>query len=260
MTFYRLLCNWRHTNTKYLIEICYGFKNLWKIPIEFTDPQNFQKAHLFSADCGGVQGADFETAIAATGYGKFHYILLLVLFLPCWASIFDVSNVSMILPSAECDLGLSLFHKGVLNAVTYAGEYWPERQMYFIYLLSCIISRVFLSTILLCTHARNLGTRTPSGLISKIFRYSRVWNMHIDIAAITATTAICINSLGTVRNLIWTDQTVIPISQGDQLWHVISYLQRVSLTVLASVQGMWKGVKESFFFRNPSLYILFSAR
>lgn len=72
--------------------------------------------------CGGIQGADFETAVTATGYGKFNYLLLLGIFLPTWASIFDVSNISMILPSAECDLDLSLFHKGVLNASVYAGE------------------------------------------------------------------------------------------------------------------------------------------
>lgn len=30
--------------------------------------------------------------------------------------------MSLILPSAECDLGLSLVDKGVLNAITYAGE------------------------------------------------------------------------------------------------------------------------------------------
>ncbi|EZA47348.1 Synaptic vesicle glycoprotein 2B [Ooceraea biroi] len=33
----------------------------------------------------------------------------------------DTANMSMILASAECDLGLSLFDKGILNAITYVG-------------------------------------------------------------------------------------------------------------------------------------------
>ncbi|XP_058797394.1 synaptic vesicle glycoprotein 2B-like isoform X2 [Phymastichus coffea] len=67
------------------------------------------------------KGADFETAIATCGYGKFHYLLFLTAVPATWASILDSSNMSMILPSAECDLELSLFHKGILNGITYAG-------------------------------------------------------------------------------------------------------------------------------------------
>ncbi|XP_015517587.1 synaptic vesicle glycoprotein 2B isoform X1 [Neodiprion lecontei] len=73
------------------------------------------------SECEGLERADFETAMTATGYGKYNYLLMLAMFLPSWGSIFDVSNMSMILPSAECDLGLALIHKGVLNAITYAG-------------------------------------------------------------------------------------------------------------------------------------------
>ncbi|XP_012261674.3 synaptic vesicle glycoprotein 2B-like isoform X2 [Athalia rosae] len=88
---------------------------------ENPDTEDESDSECCSNASGGIQGADFETAVAATGYGKFNYLLLLGFFLPCWASIFDVSNMSMILPSAECDLGLSMFQKGVLNASTYAG-------------------------------------------------------------------------------------------------------------------------------------------
>ncbi|XP_016841776.1 synaptic vesicle glycoprotein 2B-like [Nasonia vitripennis] len=67
------------------------------------------------------KGADFETAVTTCGYGKFHYLLFLAVIPASWASVLDSSNMSMILPSAECDLQLSLFHKGILNGITYAG-------------------------------------------------------------------------------------------------------------------------------------------
>lgn len=65
--------------------------------------------------------SDFETAIEATGYGKFNIVLLLIAIPCCTSSIFSTSAMSYILPSAECDLNLSLLNKGMLNAVTYAG-------------------------------------------------------------------------------------------------------------------------------------------
>ncbi|KAL2739332.1 synaptic vesicle glycoprotein 2B-like [Vespula maculifrons] len=65
--------------------------------------------------------ADFETAVSATGYGKFHILLYLALIPASWASSFDTGNISLILPAAECDLQLKLIHKGILNAVVYIG-------------------------------------------------------------------------------------------------------------------------------------------
>lgn len=65
--------------------------------------------------------SDFEAAIEATGYGKFNVLLLLIAIPCCTSSIFSTSAMSYILPSAECDLDLSLLNKGMLNAVTYAG-------------------------------------------------------------------------------------------------------------------------------------------
>lgn len=40
----------------------------------------------------------------------------------CFCSVFSTTTMSLILPSAECDLNLSLVDKGTLNAVTYAGK------------------------------------------------------------------------------------------------------------------------------------------
>uniref|UniRef100_A0A1Q3FPY0 Putative synaptic vesicle protein sv2 n=1 Tax=Culex tarsalis TaxID=7177 RepID=A0A1Q3FPY0_CULTA len=65
--------------------------------------------------------ADFETAIAATGYGRFNYLLLLVAMPCCIGTVFETTTMSYVLPSAECDLRLSLVDKGTLNAVTYGG-------------------------------------------------------------------------------------------------------------------------------------------
>lgn len=67
--------------------------------------------------------ADFETAIAATGYGKFNFLLLLVALPCCMCTVFETTTISYVLPSAECDLHLSLVDKGTLNAVTYGGRY-----------------------------------------------------------------------------------------------------------------------------------------
>ncbi|XP_049535311.1 uncharacterized protein LOC125950949 isoform X1 [Anopheles darlingi] len=65
--------------------------------------------------------ADFETAIAATGYGRFNYILLLIAMPCCMTTVFETTTMSYVLPSAECDLNLSLADKGMLNAITYTG-------------------------------------------------------------------------------------------------------------------------------------------
>ncbi|XP_034181240.2 synaptic vesicle glycoprotein 2B isoform X1 [Osmia lignaria lignaria] len=65
--------------------------------------------------------ADFERAIISSGYGKFNYLLLLAVLPASFSSIFSSSAMSYVLPSAECDLGLTMFHKGLLNSMTFAG-------------------------------------------------------------------------------------------------------------------------------------------
>jgi len=66
--------------------------------------------------------ADFETAISAAGIGKFQYLLIIGIIPISWGSSIDTASMSMILPSAGCDLRLSLFDKGLLNAIIYVGE------------------------------------------------------------------------------------------------------------------------------------------
>ncbi|KAH0955694.1 hypothetical protein HN011_001947, partial [Eciton burchellii] len=80
-----------------------------------------QRDSITIEDVPSTKIADFETAISAAGTGKFQYLLILAIIPASWASSMDTANMSMILASAECDLGLSLFDKGVLNAITYVG-------------------------------------------------------------------------------------------------------------------------------------------
>lgn len=70
--------------------------------------------------------ADFEEAISASGHGLFHYLLLLAGLPCCMATLYETSTMSYILPSADCDLHLTLTDKGILNAVTYAGRPLPQ--------------------------------------------------------------------------------------------------------------------------------------
>ncbi|XP_076294718.1 synaptic vesicle glycoprotein 2C isoform X2 [Lasioglossum baleicum] len=65
--------------------------------------------------------ANFERAIISSGYGKFNYLLLLALLPASFSSIFSSSAISYVLPSAQCDLGLTMFDKGLLNSMTFAG-------------------------------------------------------------------------------------------------------------------------------------------
>ncbi|XP_011199788.3 synaptic vesicle glycoprotein 2B [Bactrocera dorsalis] len=65
--------------------------------------------------------ADFETAMEVSGFGTFNILLLICACPAAIATVAETSTMSFILPSAECDLKLTLLHKGLLNAITYAG-------------------------------------------------------------------------------------------------------------------------------------------
>lgn len=72
--------------------------------------------------CVVLEAADFETALAATGFGKFNLILLLIAFPAALAPVFESTTMSYVFPAAQCDLDLSLQNKGTLNAITYLGN------------------------------------------------------------------------------------------------------------------------------------------
>lgn len=68
------------------------------------------------------ENADFETAIAETGFGKFNYILLLIAIPSGWAALLESISMSYVFPAAQCDLQLTMNDKGLLNAATYIGK------------------------------------------------------------------------------------------------------------------------------------------
>lgn len=65
--------------------------------------------------------ADFETAIAATKFGKFNFFVLLAALPGGWTAVFDTSAFAYVFPAAQCDLNLTLVDKGTLNAIIYVG-------------------------------------------------------------------------------------------------------------------------------------------
>lgn len=67
--------------------------------------------------------ADFETAIAATGYGGFNIALMLCTLPAFWSAVSVTSSVSYIFTRAQCDMQLSLLDMGTVNAMTYGGGY-----------------------------------------------------------------------------------------------------------------------------------------
>ncbi|XP_034952155.1 synaptic vesicle glycoprotein 2B-like isoform X2 [Chelonus insularis] len=67
------------------------------------------------------QSADFETAIAATGFGLYNVGLALATTPIAWASAFDMTTVAFILASAECELELTFIRKGLLASAVYMG-------------------------------------------------------------------------------------------------------------------------------------------
>ncbi|CAH2040091.1 unnamed protein product, partial [Iphiclides podalirius] len=65
--------------------------------------------------------ADFEMAIAATGYGGFNVALMLCTLPAFWSAVSVTSSVSYIFTRAQCDMRLSLLDMGTVNAITYGG-------------------------------------------------------------------------------------------------------------------------------------------
>lgn len=66
--------------------------------------------------------ADFETAMEVAGFGTFNILLLACVCPAAIATVLETSTMSYILPSAECDLKLTLIDKGLLNAITFVGK------------------------------------------------------------------------------------------------------------------------------------------
>lgn len=81
-----------------------------------SDPENDKIATI---NDNNNEPADFNKAISTTGYGVFNVLLLLATIPIAWTPIFDTTSGAFILASAECDLELTFFRKGVLVAFPY---------------------------------------------------------------------------------------------------------------------------------------------
>ncbi|RZC33863.1 Sugar tr and/or MFS 1 domain containing protein [Asbolus verrucosus] len=87
------------TNADYANCTSYGFK---------IGPEKFKNV-------------EFETALEHTGFGKYNLILILI----CGLTLFGVNSeayaIGYVLPSAECDLELNTYTKGILTSTNFIG-------------------------------------------------------------------------------------------------------------------------------------------
>ncbi|XP_017774201.1 PREDICTED: uncharacterized protein LOC108560971 [Nicrophorus vespilloides] len=82
----------------------------------------FGKKYDFPEKFDKNEKTDFETAITATGFGKFNLWLILVAIPSGWASLFETTTISYLIPVAHCDLDISLEERGYLISISYLGE------------------------------------------------------------------------------------------------------------------------------------------
>ncbi|XP_012158342.1 synaptic vesicle glycoprotein 2B isoform X2 [Ceratitis capitata] len=69
-----------------------------------------------------VKGAEyFESALEATTFGKFNYILILVSGLILANVLLETLGISFVLPVSQCDLNLTIQERGILSAIGFAG-------------------------------------------------------------------------------------------------------------------------------------------
>lgn len=66
--------------------------------------------------------AKLEDALILCKFGIFHWKLMFATLLSVFATTAVTTTTSYILPSAECDLNLTLMQKGLLNAIPFLGE------------------------------------------------------------------------------------------------------------------------------------------
>ncbi|KAK4303361.1 hypothetical protein Pmani_024615 [Petrolisthes manimaculis] len=66
-------------------------------------------------------GCDYDDAITATGYGMFHYWLIIVGGFANASDAIEILCVSILMPAAECDLHMSSEDKGWLSAMVFVG-------------------------------------------------------------------------------------------------------------------------------------------
>ncbi|OAD57016.1 Synaptic vesicle glycoprotein 2A [Eufriesea mexicana] len=87
-----------------------------------TNGGNNGKISTIDVRTGGTdETADIDKAISVAGYGTFNVLLFLAALPVAWTGIFDTTTSAFIIASAECDLRLTFFRKGVLSAFPFLG-------------------------------------------------------------------------------------------------------------------------------------------
>ncbi|KAG7301703.1 hypothetical protein JYU34_014680 [Plutella xylostella] len=64
---------------------------------------------------------EMDIALKECKFGLFHVRLLFTAFIAFIANVLVTTSSAYLLPTAECDLGMGLVHKGILNAMPYVG-------------------------------------------------------------------------------------------------------------------------------------------
>lgn len=62
-----------------------------------------------------------EDALAATGFGKFNYALIVLAGAVLGSTYLEIVNVNFILPVAQCELDMTMEDKGLLSSITAIG-------------------------------------------------------------------------------------------------------------------------------------------
>jgi hypothetical protein len=75
-------------------------------------------------------GRLIDTLFTLQGYGKFHYLFLLVCGLANASDAVEVLCISFLLPSAECELKLTTSDKGWLSAIMFIGNNLTQDNAY----------------------------------------------------------------------------------------------------------------------------------
>ncbi|KZC15125.1 Synaptic vesicle glycoprotein 2B [Dufourea novaeangliae] len=68
-----------------------------------------------------TDGRNSDKIATINGFGAFNVLLLLAALPVAWTGIFDTTTTAFVLASAECDLALTFFRKGVLVAFPFVG-------------------------------------------------------------------------------------------------------------------------------------------
>lgn len=63
----------------------------------------------------------FEEAITKCRFGLFNYILIFLSGSLMGSAFIELTSVNIVLPIAQCDLGMSTSNKGILSAIGYVG-------------------------------------------------------------------------------------------------------------------------------------------